>query len=478
MKFKLSCGVLALAVSTVFAHGQTAEFVPGEVLVKFTNSSASAGAVGANALIGASVIREIGGIGVSLVRLPASMSVQQAVNYYSGLPGVAFAEPNGIARASFVPDDALYATDQWGPQKINCPAAWDITTGDPGVIIAIIDTGVNLTHPDLVGKTVAGYDFVNDDTDPSDDQGHGTHCAGIAAANTNNATGIAGVGYNCSIMPVKVLGADGFGTYANIASGVDFAVANGAHVISMSLGGGGSSATLETAVNNAWANNILVVAAAGNSNTTAPSYPAYYASTIAVASTTTTDARSSFSNYGPWVDVAAPGSGIISTRFAGYDSLNGTSMACPHVAGLAGLLWSHLGTMTPVATIRQRIENNCDPVGNFVVKGRVNAFKALSDTGGSSPKVISATATPRVIRPGQRSRIIVTLDRNAPTGGTVVSIATSSRAASIPSTARVLAGRKTVEINAVGLPTNTSRRMDMTFSVGRSSKGASIIVQP
>lgn len=479
MKFRFVFAVASFAACIAFGQAQTQEFVPGEVLVKFANSSSSAGAVAANALIGASVKREIGGIGVSLIRIPPSITTQQAISYYSGLPGVAFAEPNGIMRATFVPDDPLYATDQWGPQKINCPEAWDINTGDPSVIIAIIDTGVNYNHADLAGKTVAGYDFVNDDNDPMDDQGHGTHCAGIAAARTNNATGMAGVGYDCSIMPVKVLNAAGSGSWADIASGIDFAVANGAHVISLSLGGSVASATLETAVNNAWAANRLVVAAAGNLGNSSKFYPAHWHNSLAVASTTSTDARSSFSNYGSWVDVAAPGSSIISTRFDGYEYLDGTSMACPHVAGLAGLLWSQLGTATPVSTIRQRIENNCDPVGSFVVHGRVNALKALMGGGVSTPKVKTVAATPRQIRAGQRSRILVTLDKVAPAGGTQLTIQTSSRAASIASSARVGAGRRTVEITALGLPTPVARRMDIFISVGNTPPvSTTIIVQP
>lgn len=478
MKLRSSFVLGLIAASVALANAQTYDYVPGEVLVKFDSANTQARSAAARALPGASLKREIGGIGVALVQLPPGVSVPQAISFYSGMSGVAFAEPNGIMQAMLVPDDPFFGTDQWGPQKISCPEAWDISTGDPGVIIAIIDTGVDYNHPDLTGKTVAGWDFVNGDNDPMDDQGHGTHCAGIAAASTNNATGMAGVGFNCQIMPVKVLDSGGFGTWANIASGIDFASTNGAHVLSLSLGGGGGSASLQLAVNNAWANNRLVVVAAGNSNTTAPSYPGYYTNSLAVASTTSTDARSGFSNYGPWVDVAAPGSDIFSTYLgSGYNRLDGTSMACPHVAGLGGLLFAHLGPNTPVSTIRQRIEKTCDPVGNFVVKGRVNAFRAL--TGNAvQPKVRTVTATPRVIRPGQRSRILVTLDQPAPAGGTLIAISANSRAAQIPTSVRVPAGQRSVEVLAIGSPTSGPRRMDITFRIGRFSKMVSILVEP
>jgi thermitase len=477
--FRVSGLFLAALAAATVATAQVQEYVPGEVLVKFAATSSQARASAASALLGATVKREIEGIGVSSIRLPPGVSVPQAVSFYNSMPGVEFAEPNGIVHAMFVPNDPLWGTDQWGPQKINCMGAWDLNQGDPNVVIAIIDTGVDYFHPDLAGKCTPGFDFVNNDNDPMDDQGHGTHCAGIAAANTNNGIGMAGVGFNCKIMPVKVLDSGGSGSWENIASGVAYASAQGANVLSLSLGGGGGSATLELAVNNAWANNCVVVAAAGNSNTTSPSYPAYYSNCIAVASTTSTDNRSSFSNYGDWVDVAAPGSSIISTRFGGYQYLDGTSMACPHVAGLAGLLWSQLGKQVSASTIRQRIENNCDPVGNFVIKGRINAYKSLlAGAAGPQPKVQTLTATPRTIKPGQRSVIVITLDQPAPAGGTTVNISLNSRAIDIPSSVRIPAGRRTAQVNALGLPTNSPRRVDARFSTGRSSKVVSILVQP
>lgn len=359
------------------------EIVDGEILVKFRSGAQMAAPID-HARIGARPIETLRRLDVQRVALPKSVSINQALAHYRSLPSVEFAEPNYIAHHyQMTPNDPSYGS-QWALPKISAPTGWSITTGSTGVTIAIIDTGVDKNHSDLVGKLVPGYDFVNNDSDADDDNGHGTHCAGIAAALTNNGIGVAGVDWNARIMPVKVLNASGSGSYTGIANGITWAADNGAKVISMSLGGGSGSSTLESAVNYAASKGVVIVAAAGNSNTTAPSYPAYYAACIAVGSTTSTDARSSFSNYGAsWVDVAAPGSSIYSTYDGNtYATLSGTSMSTPHVAGLAGLLFAKHGTSASASTIRNAIEQNCDNVGTWVAYGRINVAKALGATGG------------------------------------------------------------------------------------------------
>lgn len=385
MKKLLNLCFLGLAGAAFCQSPFGPEYVQGEVLVKFKSNMAGK-MTPIHSQISAMEVERLPVADIRRVRIPSNMSVTRALQHYRSQPGVEFAEPNYIAHTFVVPNDPSWGS-QYGPAKIQCPTGWDVNQGSSSVVIAIIDTGVLTSHPDLSGKLVAGYDFVNGDADANDDNGHGTHCAGIASAATSNGIGIAGVGWNCRIMPVKVLNASGSGTFANIASGINFATTNGAKVISLSLGGSSGSSTLQAAVDNAVANGVTVVAAAGNSNTTAASYPAFYTNAIAVASTDQNDARSSFSNYGTWVDVAAPGSSIYSTYLNnGYATLSGTSMATPHVAGMAGLLYSHLGSSTSAATIRARIENTCDPVGSFVVKGRVNVYRALTNgSGGTAP---------------------------------------------------------------------------------------------
>lgn len=376
-----------------------AAFVDGEVLVKFRSGGQIAAPVD-HARIGAQPIDVLRRIDVQRVALPKSVSVAQALAHYRSLPNVEYAEPNYIAQHFQVtPNDPSYGS-QWALPKIGAPTGWSVTTGSSGVVIAIVDTGVDKNHSDLVGKLVAGYDFVNNDSDADDDNGHGTHCAGIAAAITNNGIGVAGVDWNARIMPVKVLNASGSGSYAGIANGITWAADNGADVISMSLGGSSGSTTLQNAITYAAGKNVVLVAAAGNSNTTAASYPAYYTQCIAVGSTTSTDARSSFSNYGAsWVDVAAPGSSIYSTYDGNtYATLSGTSMAAPHVAGLAGLVWAKLGTSASASTVRSTIEQNCDNIGTWIAYGRINVAKALGASGGGGGGTTTTNYTPSSVQ--------------------------------------------------------------------------------
>lgn len=373
-------GIAAVAMSQSAAP--TAPYVEGEVLVKY-RSGASISAMLDTARIGARSVETLRTLQVQRVRVPASMSTKKALDYYRSLPNVEYAEPNYIARTFQVnPNDTSYSS-QYALQKISAPQGWTVTTGSNSVVIAIVDTGVDMAHQDLAGKIVPGYDFVNNDNNADDDNGHGTHCAGIAAAVTNNARGVAGVDWNARIMPIKVLGASGSGSFSAIANGITWAVDNGADVISLSLGGSSGSSTLQSAVDYAWSRNVVVVAAAGNSNTSAASYPAFYTNCIAVGSTDQNDARSSFSNFGSWVDVAAPGSSILSTYDGNtYATLSGTSMAAPAVAGLAGLLWAKNGLTASNVSIRNAIESTTDPVGTWVSFGRINAARALGTTGG------------------------------------------------------------------------------------------------
>jgi len=383
--FLIALASLAATAAVLDAGPKTPAFAPDEILVKFKPGLTDAGMKALLGAQGATITREVQQLGVKVLKVPSGR-VMDMVKAFQGSGQVDFAEPNYLANAILTPNDPSFSS-QWGMTKILAPGAWDNTLGLNTVKIAILDTGIDNNHEDLAAKIVATNNFTSSTT--SDDlYGHGTHVAGIAAAISNNAKGVAGVGFNCALMSGKVLKDDGYGTYDWIASGLCWAADSGAKVINMSLGGGGASTTLENAVNYAWGKGSVVVAAAGNSNTTAASYPAYYTNCIAVGATDNADNRASFSNYGSWVDVAAPGVGIYSTLpnhsnsigALNYGSLNGTSMACPHVAGLAALVFASRPGATN-ASVRARIEQTCDPLsGGWVAKGRVNAYRAVTRT--------------------------------------------------------------------------------------------------
>jgi thermitase len=303
------------------------------------------------------------------------------------------------AVATTLTNDTLYSS-QWALPKISwdkldaTASAYNLAT--PSSKIAVVDTGVDYNHPDLAGRvdTDQDWDFVNSDDDALDDNLHGTHVAGIAAANTNNSTGVAGVSINTNtILPVKVLDQNGSGYYSWVAAGVIYAADHGAKVINLSLGGNVKSTTLENAVNYAWNKGAVVVAAAGNSNNSSKTYPGAYSNAMAVWASDQNDNKASFSSYGSWVDIGAPGVSILSTiplskdtkdgSQDGYYLANGTSMATPGVAGLAGLLFSQHPDWS-AQTVRSKIESTADPVSSRLFKrgnlgkGRINVFKALT----------------------------------------------------------------------------------------------------
>ena len=210
--------------------------------------------------------------------------------------GIEFAERDGIARAAFLPNDPyVLSGNEWHLAKIQAPQAWNLTTGSTNTVVAILDSGINAAHPDLAGRILPGYDFLNNGTDTSDDFGHGTAVAGVVVAAGNNGLGVAGVAYGCSVLPVRVVDASGFASYSSIAQGISYAVDQGARVINISIAGNSPSSTLQDAINYAWSNNVLVVAAAGNNANDAPQYPAACDQVVAVAATAPDDSLATFS---------------------------------------------------------------------------------------------------------------------------------------------------------------------------------------
>jgi subtilisin family serine protease len=361
------------------------------------------------------------------------------VQDYSLDPNVIYAEPNYISKVSLTPNDpdfylqyALHNTGQTNgtdDADIDAVEAWDIETGDENIVIAIHDTGVDWDHPDLADNIwinpgedlngngvvdptdfndidddnngfiddIRGYDFVDTtnpvypgedgtdpDNDPMDFHGHGTHCSGIASASTDNNIGIAGVAWNCSIMPVRTgymaPSGGGYLEHDDSVCGLVYAADNGAHIISMSWGSSGVSQIILDAIDYSYSKGAILVAAAGNYNTYVNFYPASYDNVIAVAATNHNDNRAGFSNYGSWVDVAAPGVDIYSTLFNDtYEAWSGTSMSTPTVSGLVGLILSKNPNFTQdeVLTIIRSTTDSVNYTAHYIGTGRINAYKAI-----------------------------------------------------------------------------------------------------
>lgn len=387
----------------------TAPHVPGQLLVKFSDrATASATAATLAAETGLAVQDTIPQLGIAVVEATEAATSEELAAAATALeagPAVEWAEPNYTFTLDATPNDPSYTTQAPYLNRLEMPAAWDYTTGQPGVIIAVLDTGVDMNHPDLMSgiwknprevpdngidddangfiDDVHGWNFAEDTNRIYDDHGHGTHVAGIAAARINNTIGIAGMAGGATIMPVDVFPLPAFGTYEDLIRAIVYATDNGADVINMSLGATSYSLGEEAAVDYAWNHGVVVVAAAGNTGRNTYHYPAAHRNAIAVAATDASDNRASFSTYGDFVDISAPGVSVFSTLMSGgYGSMSGTSMATPHVAGLAALLFS-LNPRLTNAQVRALIETNADDLGTagwdpYFGSGRINARRALA----------------------------------------------------------------------------------------------------
>jgi thermitase len=435
---------LLLSASTVRFAAQTPSagpFVSGEVLVKFRPGASASAKADVHRVAGGTMLAEIARTGVQRVAVPAG-DESAAIARYQRNPNVLYAEPNFIRRipvvashssgSLVVPGDyhfdeqwALHNTGQefycfeWidgeelcfyiakADADIDAPEAWAISTGAGGEIVkvAVIDTGIDYNHPDLVANYAGGDDFTSGDGDPMDDHGHGTHVAGSIAAAISNLTGtpaaeegVVGVAPNARILAYKVCTADGSCTDFAIEDAIAQAIVDGAKVISMSLGGPDFSQSTFDAVQDAWNAGLVVVAAAGNSGNTSFTYPGAYANVVSVGAFDEDHKRAPFSNYGTWVDISAPGNVVMSTyplRECGglatvpgdtgcYTWNSGTSMATPHVSGAAALVW----TRSDVTTNSQVVEillNSADPRGvdavrldSWTIHGGLNLHNAMS----------------------------------------------------------------------------------------------------
>jgi thermitase len=421
------CATLVLAACAP-AWAQEGDAVPGALIVTFEEGASASEQAAAHRKVGATVVDEIGAIDAEVVKVKPGRE-EAALARYRSNPAVEVAERDEIVTTMSddcpppgsvtcdVPSDPDYPRE-WGLQNdgstiqpdssfdhdadIDAPYAWAITHGSSATRIGILDTGIDQNHVDLAGKLVGNVNF-SSARSVEDRYGHGTHVGGTAAAITDNGIGVAGVGFNASLVNVKVLNDSGVGSCSAIANGITWAANNGVDVVNMSLGGGACSVE-ENAVNYAWGKGVLLAAAAGNSGAQTVSCPACYSNVIAVAATDNNDAKASFSNYGPGVDIAAPGVNVWSTfpnhknrlgkRNYGYG--NGTSMATPHVAGAAGLLWSSILDTNANGRrndeVRARIESFADPIpgtGTLWSAGRLNVCRAVTQGGSTGPACAS-----------------------------------------------------------------------------------------
>jgi subtilisin family serine protease len=386
--------------------------------------------------------------------------MKSVLEAYDALPGVDHVEPVGIHPLDYDPNDPQI-NQQWAITKIEARNAWDVSQGDTLVFVGIADTGVDWDHPDLAddiwvneaevnGLTgfdddgnnyiddyrgwdwvhgvngAPGEDDMNPDNDPMDFDGHGTHCSGVSAAVTDNGIGIAGVSFNCRVMPLRVGWQDPSGQgYIRMdfaAQAFYYGTDNGARSINCSWGSSNSGG-LGAATSYATNNGVIVVSSAGNNNNQTPSYLGSRPDVVAVASTDQNDIKSSFSNYGTWVDISAPGTGIYSTYFNdSYSILDGTSMAAPHVVGLAALIWAAEPGLTDLDVINRILSTADDLDGlnpnynGLLGAGRINAYAALASV--LYPNIIPAGQSINItggdgdgiLNPGETFELVVTLE--------------------------------------------------------------------
>ncbi|MEX1191438.1 MAG: S8 family serine peptidase [Brumimicrobium sp.] len=322
------------------------------------------------------------------IRLRDIHQVDNVVRELSNNPIIEYAELKELHYSTLSPNDPDYsAADQWSLFQIEAEDAWDISTGDANVVVAVTDNAINVDHPDLTNKMVAGWDAVDNDNDPrpcgGNDGFHGSHVSGIVGAETDNNLGIASIGWDVSVMPVKI-GDCNTGALVAGYDGIEWAASNGADVINMSWGGGSSGQYGQNICTDAWNQGAILIAAAGNDDQSTQFYPAAYNNVVSVASTNNNDQKSGFSQYGTWIDISAPGSNILSTNEgSGYQGTSGTSMASPLVAGLVGLIKSQATNATNTDIINC-LYSGADDIdaqnGGYIGElgaGRINAYNSM-----------------------------------------------------------------------------------------------------
>ncbi|HSJ00091.1 MAG TPA: S8 family peptidase, partial [Patescibacteria group bacterium] len=383
---------------------ETGEVVPGEVIVKFRDA-ASAGEVARARALDIAESAGARGSEVPAVASTRGRPVDQVLAELRADPAVEYAEPS--YRVQLLDDGAVAAVSvndpmtagQYSLDRMRVRDAWSLSKGGAG-IVAVLDTGVQPDHPDLSGRVLPGRDFVNNDSNAADDNGHGTWVAGIIAAKPNDGYGMAGISWSDKILPVKIMNGSGTGTTSALVNGIIWAADNGATVINMSVGGFPYSQAVQDAVTYAWNKGAVLVGAAGNNNREEKFYPASMNHVINVSATQPQDEFSHWSSYGPTVDVSAPGSSVLTTNctagtcphrgWGSHTYISGTSFATPNVAGVVALIRAKNPTWSPQQVV-DRLFATVDDLGyagwdNRYGRGRVNAYRALGGSVAASPR--------------------------------------------------------------------------------------------
>ena len=453
MRNTIKAATLFLSLTlTLSAQAANIEAVPGEYVVRLKNQSISTFSQKTlSQRLGAFVKSTIPSLNIVVVKMPVVQTTDSSVKSLNKNSLVAYSEPNYIYHANKVPNDPMYG-QLWGMKNIgqkdsdgqigisgldiDAEAAWDITTGNKKTLIAIIDTGIDYNHPDIkdnvwtneaeangqpgvdddgngVIDDIHGYNAITNSGDPMDDHGHGTHCAGTIGGHGNDGVGVAGVNWDANIMGVKFLDKEGSGSLEDAVKAIAYANKMGAKVMSNSWGGGGFSQALMDVIKETDTSGALFVAAAGNdysNNDSSPAYPASYqvANVIAVAAVDNKGMKAGFSNYGKkTVHLGAPGVNILSTTGGAYDSWSGTSMATPHVSGVAALVWGHEEGLTG-HDVKARLITTARPIaglrGKTTSGGMLNAYNALTNT----------TAAPDMNDPMNWTKAVYSLTSKSP----------------------------------------------------------------
>jgi thermitase len=382
-------GLVALPVG-IFAQS-TDDYVPGQIVVKYRGESLST--LAKIAVRGTTQVR-VPQISTEIISLPIGQDVAATLRTLKNDPNIVFAEPS--FKRYLTNSNDPFLSQQYGLSQVKAFDAWNLTKGSSNAVVAVIDTGLRTTHEDILGKIApGGYNFSERNENLADSNGHGTHCAGIVAATTNNALGVASAGYSARVLPLKIFPN---ATSANSAAAIIAAADRGARIISMSYGGPSRSQAEQDAVNYAWSKNCILFAAAGNEGSNDPAkigFPAQHINVISVGATNASDQRASYSNFGPKVLLAGPGDRIASLGVQSdkqYVLMSGTSMATPFVASVAALIVGRNPQLSN-QRIREILFSSADKVGDWVVNGRVNAFRAVQQMGTVQTLPIRSTLT-------------------------------------------------------------------------------------